>query len=364
MPEIPETPEELPLVDEAGGEENAVVGEAPASAEICGGTPTSQNRDMGHPLFPQGLKPGTLGGADGGTEVPPLQNETTDFPETAKENEPMIDIHVPQATHTWKDFWIHLGTIAAGLLIAISLEQSVEKLHQLHQRHELEAALQAEGEFNKSLSEVNFGAFDDSMTWRLGLHQDIQTMLSTGGKANLPYRVQHRRTLMLNGRPSMIVGSAGLSTAVWGTAAEDNRLTLLPDDLATAYSRIYHEGEDFADARRVAFIAEDQQSTFEGQFAEVRTPRTPVLAKMNAAQLQQYDALVMQVFTDVRREKAALTTFYGSNNAALDGTLNLVRGQREAKAAYPDDYDKMAQEIEAEDAARDKAAVKAAEKGK
>ena len=79
---------------------------------------------------------------------------------------------------------------------------------------------------------------------------------------------------------------------------------------------------------------------------------------MNAAQLQQYDALVMQVFTDVRREKAALTTFYGSNNAALDGTLDVVRGQQAAKAAYPDDYGKMADEIDAEDAERDKAAGK------
>jgi hypothetical protein len=278
----------------------------------------------------------------------------------------MLDVHIPHAKHTWKDFIIHIGTITVGLLIAISLEQSVEKLHQLHQRHELEAALHAEGERNKLLSEVNFAAFDDAMTWRLGLHQDIQTMLATGGKANLPYRVQHRRTLMLNGRPSMIVGSAGLATAVWDSAAEDNRRTLLPDEMATAYSRLYSEEQGFADARRVATIADDQQSTFEGEFAEVRTPRTPVLAKMNAAQLQQYDALVMQVFTDVRREKAALTTFYGTNNALLNRGFTSAEwgpAQQAAKAAYPDDYDKMAAEIEAEDAVRDKAAGKATEKG-
>jgi hypothetical protein len=63
-----------------------------------------------------------------------------------KEEVPVIDVHVPHATHTWKDFWIHLGTIAAGLLIAISLEQSVEALHRLHERHQLQEDLRAEGE--------------------------------------------------------------------------------------------------------------------------------------------------------------------------------------------------------------------------
>jgi hypothetical protein len=60
MPENPENLEELPLADEAGGEENAVEG---------GGS-------VGSAAFPQGLKPGSFGGADGGTEVPPLQSES------------------------------------------------------------------------------------------------------------------------------------------------------------------------------------------------------------------------------------------------------------------------------------------------
>jgi len=118
----------------------------------------------------------------------------------------------------------------------------------------------------------------------------------------------------------MIVGSAGLATAVWDSAAEDTAGPCCPTKWHGVFP-LYSEEQGFADARRVATIADDQQSTFEGEFAEVRTPRTPVLAKMNAAQLQQYDALVMQVFTDVRREKAALTTFYGTNNALLNRDL-------------------------------------------
>jgi len=28
----------------------------------------------------------------------------------------MLDVHVPHPTHTWKDFFIHVGTIVVGLL--------------------------------------------------------------------------------------------------------------------------------------------------------------------------------------------------------------------------------------------------------
>src|SRR5665213_4497233 len=94
----------------------------------------------------------------------------------------MIDVHVPHGgLHTWKDFWIHLGTITLGLLIAISLEQSVEWLHHLHQRHQLEASLLAECKINKDRAEANFSGYDDLMKWLLGLHRDIGRMLSTKG---------------------------------------------------------------------------------------------------------------------------------------------------------------------------------------
>lgn len=50
----------------------------------------------------------------------------------------MLDVHSPHgAAHSWKDFWIHLGTISLGLPIAIGLEQGVETIHRLQERHRL-----------------------------------------------------------------------------------------------------------------------------------------------------------------------------------------------------------------------------------
>ena len=57
----------------------------------------------------------------------------------------MLDVHPPHAsTHTWRDFFIHIATIVIGLLIAVGLEQTVEYVHHLHQRHELEQNLHDE----------------------------------------------------------------------------------------------------------------------------------------------------------------------------------------------------------------------------
>ena len=48
----------------------------------------------------------------------------------------MLDVHPPHsATHTWKDFFIHIATIVIGLLIAVGLEQGVEYMHHRHQAH-------------------------------------------------------------------------------------------------------------------------------------------------------------------------------------------------------------------------------------
>lgn len=61
----------------------------------------------------------------------------------------MLDIHAPhESIHTWKGFFVHLGTIVIGLLIAIGLEQSVESLHHHRQVREMEVKLRQESTDN------------------------------------------------------------------------------------------------------------------------------------------------------------------------------------------------------------------------
>ena len=68
----------------------------------------------------------------------------------------MLDVHPPhESVHTWRDFFIHIATIVVGLLIAIGLEQVVERVHQHYELRETREALEHEREANRRQMEVN-----------------------------------------------------------------------------------------------------------------------------------------------------------------------------------------------------------------
>jgi hypothetical protein len=53
--------------------------------------------------------------------------DTEAFP-TPENSERMLNVHASrESIHTWKDFFIHIATICVGLLIALGLEQTVER---------------------------------------------------------------------------------------------------------------------------------------------------------------------------------------------------------------------------------------------
>jgi hypothetical protein len=62
----------------------------------------------------------------------------------------MLDVHPPHhPTHTWRDFFIHIATIVVGLIIAVGLEQLVERIHQHYELRETREALARELESNR-----------------------------------------------------------------------------------------------------------------------------------------------------------------------------------------------------------------------
>jgi hypothetical protein len=95
-----------------------------------------------------------------------------------------MDVHAPhEPLHTWRDFWIHLGTITIGLLIAIWLEEGVEALHHLHQRHQLEEDLRAEGERNVAMIQEDQRGLADMRVWELKLRSPVDAMRGGDGLA-------------------------------------------------------------------------------------------------------------------------------------------------------------------------------------
>jgi hypothetical protein len=68
----------------------------------------------------------------------------------------MLDVHPPhKAARGWRDFLVHIATIAVGLLLALGLESFVEYLHHRHQLSAARVELQAEVEANRSVVKYN-----------------------------------------------------------------------------------------------------------------------------------------------------------------------------------------------------------------
>src|ERR1700689_4941523 len=96
-----------------------------------------------------------------------------------------MDVHPPHAgIHTWKDFWIHLGTITIGLLIAIGLEQSVEWMHRLHERHVLQQDLREEAERNLKIISEDLRIADNEIWMKQAMAATAYAKVS-GGKLTI-----------------------------------------------------------------------------------------------------------------------------------------------------------------------------------
>jgi|ERR1700690_3336006 len=112
-----------------------------SSQEMPGGA----GPDSARPRAPADAQVGSVAPSISLEAIPPFGQSAA----IQESQNPMLDVHDPHRTvHTWKDFFIHLGTIAIGLLIAIGLEQSVEALHHRQQVREMVLKLHQESTDN------------------------------------------------------------------------------------------------------------------------------------------------------------------------------------------------------------------------
>jgi hypothetical protein len=207
----------------------------------------------------------------------------------------MLDVHPPHhAAATWRDFLIHLATITIGLLIAIGLEQSLEALSRLHQRHELERELHDETSRNLEHSRDETQYFGDRIPIlgrRLVL---IQTALSgkSALSANVPplppakMYTRHRRP----------------DTAVWDNASRNGTSALLPEVLAQLYTDDYHSAEEAALASaEISKNATDMAALRRSIPGQTSSAGDLDLKQLSPAQLQQY--------LDLEQKEYSLTRF-------------------------------------------------------
>lgn len=253
--------------------------------------------------------------AAGPAQAGVAEGATVEAGKRHKENA-MIDVHAPHGgLHTWKDFWIHLGTITLGLLIAISLEQSVEWLHHLHQRHQLEEDLRAEAESNHASALIDIALNDKIAAWLLELQRGVAQARATGGKAPFVYPE----------RPDGIPDSPRyaayhvLETEVWTTAKESSLLVLLPRDEAEIYARVSFQIDQVASTRDHVRDLGTRQGGFETRFSHGTYPAVFNLSALTSQQLDEYEAVLAEELEGVRVANSRMRIFAAANDYVLAG---------------------------------------------
>jgi len=232
-----------------------------------------------------------------------------------------MEVHLPEhPIHTWKDFWIHLGTITAGLLIAISLEQSVEKVHHIYQRNELEAELHEEAVRNQAIMKLDLKVLADNREWTHALRNNVDALLEARGKGKRGKAVTAK--LPLRNNSQMIMPSE----AVWVTAKDSSLLALLPRSEAEMYEDVYLQHDFLRNVIDRAFAEDDNMLNFENKVAFEQVSQAPDkiavaldLTKLSSEQLQQYSTLLTHELTQGSQMIDFMKYYADENNALLSG---------------------------------------------
>jgi hypothetical protein len=161
----------------------------------------------------------------------PDQIQTPPQPEPAQqEPAPMLDVHpAHHAASTWRDFIVHIATIVLGLLIAIGLEQTVERIHRHYELRETREALEQERKANEK------AWANDEHDWRRTF-AELKNNLTV-----LEYIRLHPKTpqTALPGELRWIQSPFEWNHAVWDAAQQKGVVQLMPLEEGNANQEYY-----------------------------------------------------------------------------------------------------------------------------
>jgi len=140
----------------------------------------------------------------------------------------MLDVHAPQHTpNGLRDFFIHLLTITAGLLIALGLEAGVEAFHHRHQRLEAEAMIRDEIKSNDEKIEQGEAQFKEELD---GMNRVLQALDTLSQGKTLPLQEK-----------DFVFHQSPMQDAAWRTAASTGVLSYMDYGKVERFSEAYKE---------------------------------------------------------------------------------------------------------------------------
>jgi len=217
----------------------------------------------------------------------------------------MIDIHPPhKSDHTWTDFFIHIGTIAVGILLAIGLEQTVELIHEHHQRTELRKA-----------------AYTDARIYLRDVDQNRDAY--TLQVEDLTARIQQVRETISLDRPAFPIETirlgnlaAAKSSGLIHLLSEDEINSFADAEVAVIKSEALKQRAQEVATKRVAFEQRFQTGFPSGPFD---------FSHIAPAQLDEYLGLLIEERVRRTETLAYLELMHRSALAYLDGQRDLEK---------------------------------------
>jgi hypothetical protein len=210
----------------------------------------------------------------------------------------------------WRDFFVHLGTVAAGLVVALAFQAGAEYYHNLHRQHGLEADLRAEAGKNREMAVLDIQLYEQTIAWLLKL----QSQADGGLKGmSLPERP--------DGLPDSARATAYRipATAVWTTATENASLALLPRGEGEVFSRLYAQIDLLNETRLNFRETAIKQAAFETRFAHGTYPPQPDFSRITPEQAEEYSRLLADGLERARVAEARLKVFQVANEFVLSG---------------------------------------------
>jgi type II secretory pathway pseudopilin PulG len=239
----------------------------------------------------------------------------------------MIDIHPPQhAPMTRRDFFTHLGIVILGILIAIGLEQTVEWVHQRHQRHQLEEDLHAEMQMNIEFLSRDYDYLVATRDWAANQAQTIQSAIGSHTTSSLVYQPPPRN-FDLYVLPN---------DSVWQHASESGTAALLPREEAQSYTLLYRFRARFFDTYKQLFDAHYAVIAMGLKFSAGHNPR-PDLSRMNPVQLDEFSSALSKEATALNTNIVFCGFMAGAQRALLDGATSeaqIVRAMTDNRNPY------------------------------
>src|SRR5271154_13754 len=96
--------------------------------------------------------------------------------------EPKMEIHKPKPVHSWREFFVELGTITLGVLIALGAEQTVVTLHDRNRAAVARANIRAEIALNLGIMDQR----EDTEACQTKRMAEVDGLIAASAAGKLP----------------------------------------------------------------------------------------------------------------------------------------------------------------------------------